>query len=249
MNTKLFKTAVIALAMTLAPLAAKAAEVAFLCSNALKAVMEEIAPQFEKASGHKLAISFGSTNPLKARIEKGEIFDLTILGDVAIEELVKQGKLDAATRVVVARSVLGVAFRKGAPKPDVSTTDAFKRTLLGAKSIAYLDDGLTGTYLKVLFQRLGITENIQSKHKGVRGAEAVARGEVELGITQLSEILYQTGAELAGLLPPEIQNYTNFPAAVSAGARQADAAKALLKYLASPDGAKVLKAHGLEQPR
>jgi molybdate transport system substrate-binding protein len=249
MNTHVLKSAAIALALLLAPVAATAAEVTFLCSNALKAVMEEIAPQFEKASGHKLVISFGSTNPLKARIDKGEAFDLTILGDAAIEELVKQGKLDAATRVVVARSVLGVAFRKGAAKPDVSTTDAFKRTLLDAKSIAYLDDGLTGTYLKVLFQRLGITENIQSKHKSVRGAEAVARGEVELGVTQISEILHEKGAELAGPLPPEIQNYTNFPAAVSAGAKQADAAKVLLKYLASPDAAKVMKANGLEQPR
>ena len=248
MNARVLKSAAIALAILLAPITAQAAEVAFLCSNALKAVMEEIAPQFEKASGHKLVISFGSTNPLKARIEKGEAFDLTILGDAAIEELAKQGKLDAATRVVVARSVLGVAFRKGAPKPDVSTTDAFKRTLLDAKSIAYLENGLTGTYLKVLFQRLGITENMQAKHKSTRGAETVARGEAELGVTQLSEILYEKGVELAGLLPPEIQNYTNFPAAVSAGTKQADAAKALLKYLASPDAARVIRAHGLEPP-
>ncbi len=109
-------------------------------------------------------------------------------------------------------------------------------------------DGLTGTYLKVLFQRLGIADNMQSKYKNARGAEAVARGEVELGVTQMSEILYEKGVELAGPLPPEIQNYTNFPAAVSTGARQADAAKALLKYLASPDAARVMKANGLEPP-
>jgi molybdate transport system substrate-binding protein len=248
MNISAVKTAAIALAMVLAPAAAEAAEVTFLCSNALKAVMEELAPRFEKATEHKLAISYGSTNPLKARIVKGEAFDLTILGEAAIDDLVKQGKLVAATRVVVARSVLGVAIRKGATKPDIHTTESFKRTLLNAKSIAYLEDGLTGTYLKVLFQRLGIAENIQSKHKSARGAEAVANGEVELGVTQMSEILYQAGAELVGPLPPEIQNYTNFPAAVSAGARQADAARALINYLASPDAARVLKAHGLEPP-
>jgi molybdate transport system substrate-binding protein len=248
MHTHVLKAAAIALAMMLTPVAAQAAEVTFLCSNALKAVMEELAPRFEKATGHKLAVTYGSTNPLKARIEKGEAFDLTILGDAAIDDLIKQGKLDAATRALVARSILGVAIRKGAPKPDISTTEAFKRTLLNAKSIAYLEDGLTGTYLKVLFQRLGIAENIQSKHKSARGAEAVANGEVELGVTQMSEILYQTGAELAGPLPTEIQNYTNFPAAVSASAKQADAAKALLKYLASPDAARVMKAHGLEPP-
>lgn len=248
MNTNAAEVGAIALAMMLAPVAAEAAEVTFLCSNALKAVMEELAPRFEKATEHKLVITYGSTNPLKARIVKGEAFDLTILGEAAIDDLVNQGKLVAATRVVVARSGLGVAIRKGATKPDISTTEAFKRTLLNAKSIAYLNDGLTGTYLKVLFQRLGIAENMQSKHKGARGAEAVANGEVELGVTQMSEILYQTGAELVGPLPPEIQNYTNFPGAVSAGARQPDAAKALLNYLASPEAARVLKAQGLESP-
>ena len=248
MKTNAVKAVALALAMLLAPVAAQAAEVTFLCSNALKAVMEDLAPRFEKSTGHKLAITYGSTNPLKARIDKGEAFDLTILGDAAIDDLIKQGKLDAATRVVVARSVLGVAIRKGAPKPDIGTTEAFKRALLNAKSIAYLEDGLTGTYLKVLFQRLGIADNMRSKYKNTRGGEAVANGEVELGVTQISEILYEKGAELAGPLPPEIQNYTNFPAAVSASARQADAAKALLKYLATPDAVRVLKTHGLEPP-
>ena len=248
MNTRAMKAAVIALAIMSAPVAAEAAEVTCLCSNALKTVFEELAPQFEKATGHKLAITFGSTNPLKARIEKGEAFDLTILGETAIDDLIKQGKLVAATRAVVARSGLGLAIRKGAPKPDIGTTETFKRTLLNAKSIAYLEGGLTGTYLKVLFQRLGIADSMQSKHKSVRGAEAVANGEVELGVTQMSEILHQTGAELAGPLPPEIQNYTNFLSAIGAGARQADAARALLKYLASPAAARVMKANGLEPP-
>jgi molybdate transport system substrate-binding protein len=232
----------------LAPVAAEAAEVTLLISNALKTVFEELAPRFEKETGHKLTITYGSTNPLKARIEKGEAFDLTILGEVAIDDLVKQGKLVATTRAVVARSGLGVAIRKGAPKPDIGTTETFKRTLLNAKSIGYLEGGLTGTYLNVLFRRLGIADSMKSKYKNTRGAEAVANGEVELGVTQMSEILHQTGAELAGPLPPEIQNYTNFVTAVAAGARQADAARALLKYLASPDAARVMRANGLEPP-
>ena len=248
MNTHAFRAAAIAMVMMLASVAAGAAEVTFFCSNALKAVMEELAPRFEKVSEHKLAITYGSTNPLKARIVKGDAFDLTILGEAAIDDLIKQGKLVAATRVVVARSALGVAIRKGAAKPDISTTEAFKHTLLNAKSIGYLSDGLTGTYLNVLFQRLEIAESMQLKHKSVRGAEAVAKGEVELGVTQISEILYQTGTDLVGPLPPEIQNYTNFPAAISANARQADAAKALLNYLATPDAARVMKARGLEPP-
>jgi molybdate transport system substrate-binding protein len=246
MNIRAVTIVAAGLAMMLAPIVSEAADVTLLISNALKTVMEDLAPRFEKASGHKLMISYGSTNPLKARIEKGEAFDLTILGDDAIDALIKQGKLDAATRAVVARSALGVAIRKGAAKHDVSTTEAFKRTLLEAKSIAYLEDGLTGTYLKVLFQRLGIADNMRAKYKSARGAEAVAGGEVELGVTQISEILYQKGAELAGPLPAEIQNYTNFSSAVAAGARQSEPAKALLKYFASPDAVRVMKANGLE---
>jgi molybdate transport system substrate-binding protein len=248
MNTHAVRIAAIAIAMMQAPVVAESAEITFFCSNALKAVMEELAPRFEKAFEHKLAITYGSTNPLQARIVKGEAFDLAILGEAAIVDLVKQGKLVATTRVVVARSALGVAIRKGAAKPDISTTDAFKRTFVNAKSIAYLVDGLTGTYLNVLFRRLGIAESMQQKHKSARGAEAVANGEVELGVTQISEILYQTGTELVGPLPSEIQNYTNFPAAISTGAREANAAKALLHYLASPDAALALKARGLEPP-
>ena len=181
MNTHAVKAAAIALAIMFAPVAAEAAEVTPLISNALKTVFEELAPRFEKATGHKLAITYGSTNPLKARIEKGEAFDLTVLGETAIDDLVKQGKLVATTRAVIARSGLGLAIRSGAPKPDIGTTETFKRTLLNAKSIGYLEGGLTGTYLKVLFQRLGITENMQSKHKSARGAEVVANGEVDSG--------------------------------------------------------------------
>src|SRR5450759_4587313 len=124
MNTHAVKAAVIALAIMSAPVAAEAAEVTLLISNALKTVFEELAPRFEKATGHNLAISYGSTNPLKARIVKGEAFDLTILGETAIDDRVKQGKLVAATRAVVARSGLGVAIRNGAQKPDIGTTEA-----------------------------------------------------------------------------------------------------------------------------
>ena len=144
------------------------------------------------------------------------------------------------------RSGLGLAIRHGAAKPDIATPDAFKRTLLNARSIAYLEDGLTGTYLKVLFQRLGIADNMHAKYRNARGGEAVAAGEVELGVTQISEILHQKGTDLAGPLPPEIQNYTNFSTAVSTGAKQPAAAGALLKYFTSPDAVRVMKANGLE---
>jgi molybdate transport system substrate-binding protein len=246
MNARACATTAFACLLVLISAPALAADLTLLISNAVKTVMEDIAPRFEAATGHKLAITYGSTNPMKARIEKGEAFDLTILGDAAIDDLIKQGKLTAATCTVIARSGLGIAVRQGAARPDITTTEGFKRTLLSAKSIAYLDDGLTGTYLKVLFQRLGIADEIKAKHKSVRGAEAVAAGEVDVGVTQISEILYQKGTQLAGPLPPPIQNYTHFSAALSAGAQQPEAARALLKFFASPDAVRVMKANGLE---
>ena len=249
MNSVVAKTAVLALVMMMsAPLAARAAEVTLFISNAVKTVLEDMGPRFERESGHKLIITFGSTNPLKVRIENNEPFDLTILGEDGIDELTQKGRLVAASRTVVALSGMGVAIRKGAPKPDLSSAEAFKRTMLNAKSVAYIDGGITGSYLTVLFQRLGIVESMKAKFVNTRGAEAVSRGEVEYGVTQISEVLYEKGAELAGPLPPEIQNYTRFSAALSVAARQAEAARALLKFLVSPEAARVLREIGLEPP-
>jgi molybdate transport system substrate-binding protein len=224
----------------------RAAEVTALISNALKSSLEELAPQFEKASGHKLKATYGSTDPLKEQVEKGAAVDFVILGEGAIDGLIKQGKLTASSRAVVARSGLGVAIRKGASKPDLSTTDAFKRTLLAAKSISYNERGLTGVYLKGLFERLGITEQVKAKYKDGSGAELVSKGETELGLTQASEVIPVPGVELAGPLPPEIQSYTIFPGAVVASAKEAAGAAALLKFLASPEAVRVIKAKGLE---
>src|SRR5262249_16477122 len=153
-------------------------------SNALKSSVQELAPAFEKAAEHKLNVTFGSTDPLKARIEKGDAVDFTIIGDGALDDLVKQGKLVAATRTVVAPSGLGIAIRKGAPKPDLGSTEAFKKTLLAAKAISYNERGLTGVYLKALFERLGIADAIKAKFKDGSGAELVAKGETDIGITQ-----------------------------------------------------------------
>jgi molybdate transport system substrate-binding protein len=241
-----FSSVVIAvgLAVMLAPKPATAAEVTALISNALASVMAELTPQFEKVSGHKLKVTLGPTNPLKAQIEKGAVFDLTVLGSGAIDDLIKQGKL--TSRADIARSGMGVAFRQGAPKPDIGTTEAFKRMLLNAKSVGFTPDGLSGTHLQVVFQQLGIADAMKPKAKNGRGAELVARGEAEIGITQVSEILGVPRVELAGPLPPEVQQYTVFPAAISSTATQRDAANALLKFLASPEAARVLKAKGLE---
>lgn len=245
MNVYAMKVAAIALLMMSVPLCVQAAEITLLVSNAFKSAMEGLAPQFEKVSGHKLMITYGSTNTLRDQIGKGEVFDLTILSDAAIDNLIKQGRLVAPSRTVIASSGMGVAIRKGAPKPNIGTTEAFKHALINAKSIAFLEQGLTGVYLTGLFQRLGIAEVLKSKIKYVRPGEAVAEGEAEIGITQISEILPVSGVELAGPLPSEIQSYALFVAAVGASAKQADAAKALLTYLGMPDAASVMKANGL----
>jgi molybdate transport system substrate-binding protein len=227
---------------------ASAAEIKLISTNALKSTLEELIPQFEKATEHKVTIVWGAAANLKVQIEKGEILDATILTTALIDDLVKQGKLDGATRIPLARSATGVAVRKGAPKPDISTTDAFKRALLDAKSITYVEQGQSGIYLKDLFVRLGIADAIRPKLKiaPTAAADFVARGEAEIGMTQISEILPFAGAELVGPLPAEIQNHINFAVAVGAGSKQSDAAKALLKFLATPDAARVMKVKGLE---
>ena len=234
------------LAFMLATAGASGAEITLLCSNALKSVIEELGPGFEKASGHQLKVEYGSTGPLKAAIEKGRAFDIAILGVDATEDLIKRGLLAAGSRADIARSGMGVAVRKGAAKPDLATAQAFKQVLLNAQTIAYSDGGLSGTYLKGLLERLGIAEQIKSKIRFGRGGEMVGEGKAEIGLTQVSEILSEPGAELAGPLPADIQQYTVFPAAIGAAAAHAEAAQALLKFLRSPEAAKVLKAKGLE---
>jgi molybdate transport system substrate-binding protein len=245
MNRWAMAAAAAGLVFTLAG-GASAAEITLLCSNALKSVIEELGPQFEKATGHKLKTEYGSTGPLKAQIEKGQFFDVAILGVEATDDLIKRGLLATGSRADIARSGMGVAIRKGAAKPDLGTAQAFKQSLLKASTIAYSDGGLTGIYLKGLFERLGIAEELKPKLRFGRGAEMVGEGKAEIGITQISEILPVASAEFAGPLPPEIQQHTIFPAAIGASAAQAEAGKALLKFLKSPDAAKVLKARGLE---
>jgi molybdate transport system substrate-binding protein len=228
---------------------AGAAEVKVLVSNALKSTVEELAPQFEKATENKLVITFGAAAELKTSIDKGAPVDVAILTAAVTDDLVKEGKLTAAGRTDIARSGAGLAGRKGAPKPDISTTDAFKHTLLDAKSIAYVAAGATAPYILGLFDRLGIADQIKPKLKpqptSNPAAKAVANGEAELGITQISEILPYAGAELIGPLPAEVQLYTVYPAAVAAGTKEPGAAAALIKFLTAPAAIAVLKAKGL----
>src|SRR5262252_8411615 len=249
-KTKLTAAAV-GLTMLLATqVPASAAEIKVISSNALKTTLEQLAPAFEKATEHKLVFTFGAAIPLKAEIEKGATFDLAVLTTAGVDDLIKQGKLVGATRTALANSGAGVAVRKSAAKPDISTVDAFKSALLNAKSVAYVEQGGTGIYLKALLQRLGIADALKDKVRLLPpenpAAHAIANGEAEIGMTQISEILPYDGAELVGPFPKEIQLTTSFAAAVGVNARQAEAANALIKFLTTPSAAPVFRAKGLD---
>jgi molybdate transport system substrate-binding protein len=230
------------------PATASAAEIKLIASNAVKTVVDELQPKFEAASEHKLVGTWGAAANLKGQIEKGEAFDVAILTTGIVDDLVKQGKLAAGSRAALARSGSGVAVRRGAPKPDISTVEAFKQALRNAKSIGYVEQGQTGIYLKALLVKLGLADELKPKVKllATTAAASVERGEVEMGLTQISEILPHPGAELVGPFPPEIQVHIDFSAAVATGAKEAGPASALIKFLTTPAAMQVIKAKGLE---
>ncbi len=236
--------------VVLSTAAAGAAEVKVLASTAIKTALEELAPQFEKATEHKLTITYGASARLLPEIEKGATFDAAILSTSVADALAKQGKIDPATRIDVARSGAGVAVRKGAPRPDISTTEAFKHALLDVKALGYSGTGATGQFLMKMLQKLGILEAMKPKLKLMppnrNSLAAVAAGEIDMTLPQISEALVASGIDLVGPLPPEVQVYTVLPAAVASNAKQPEAAKALLKFLTSPAAVPVLKGKGLE---
>jgi molybdate transport system substrate-binding protein len=223
---------------------AHAAEINVLSTNALKTVLEDLGPKFEQSSGNKLAITWGTTAQLKDQIEKGAVFDVAVVTNEVADDLIKQGKL--TSRTAFARSGIAVAIKKGAsPKPDLRSADDLKKMLLSAKSIAWVEQGVSGIYLKGLFERLGIADQIKGKLISVKAAgQAVANGEAEIGFTQISEVLPYAGAEVGGMLPPDIQLFTNF--AIGVRDKDSEPAKALVKFLTSPTAAAVIKLKGLE---
>jgi molybdate transport system substrate-binding protein len=240
--------ALVAIALPLFAAQAHAAELKVLSSTALKTVFEELGPQFEKATENKLVFTFAPAAVLKGQIEKGAAFDVAALTVPLTDDLAKQGKIVDATRAKIAHAGIGVAVHKGAPKPDIGTTDAFKRALAAAKSIGFTAQGASGVYLKTLFDKLGIAEELKSKIKlldGPAGA-AVEKGEVEIGLTQISEIMPYPDIVLVGPLPADIQIYTNFSAGVATASKDAAAAGALIKFLTAPAATAVIKAKGMD---
>ena len=233
---------------------AQGAEVKILTAGAMKAVVLELVPQFEKETGHKAVVDNDTAGGLARRIQGGETFDLAVITPGVLNDLAGKGKVAGDTRANVARVGVGVVVKEGAPAPDVSNVDAFKKALLTAKTVAYIDPasgGSSGIYLTGLFDKLGIAAEIKPKAKLKQGgyvADLIASGEAELGLHQISEILPVKGVKLVGPLPAEIQNYTTYAAAVSTDAKQPDAARALIKLLSGSSADSVLKARGMERP-
>jgi molybdate transport system substrate-binding protein len=231
-----------------------AAEIKVYCTTALNKAMEELAPQFERDSGHKLTLTFASAASLAKRVADGEGPDVAIVAAPALDDLIKQGRV-AGSRVDIAKSGMGVAVRAGAAKPDIATAEAFKRALLGAKAIAASNPaggGASGTHFAAVLVRLGIADAVAAKLKysgggmGGLAGTLVANGEAELGVQQISELMAAGGVDIVGPLPPELQNTTQFSAGVPVNAKAPEAGRALIAVLATPAARAVLKAKGLE---
>jgi len=231
--------------------AATAAEVKVMAGAVMPGTIGELGPQFERATGHTIVIQYGPGLSFKRQIEAGEAFDLVIIGSDVVDDLIKQGKIAGDTRADIVRVGIGVAVREGAPKPDISSVDAFKNTLLNVKSITYAPEGAPGRHLAKVFDRLGIAEQVKAKIKPNpvnRVPQVVTDGEVELAIHPTPSLVSAKGVQLVGLLPAELQDWFVNTAGVSTTAKQPDAARALIRHLTTPEAAAVIKANGMESP-
>jgi molybdate transport system substrate-binding protein len=245
MKTALYGVAA-ALAAFLAP-AAHTAEIRIIASNAVREPYLELIPVFEKETGHRVAVDWGGTLDIVKRVGSGEVADIVIIPAARIDTFVTEGKLTG--RVDIAKSGVGVAMRTGLPRPDISTADALKRTLLAAKSIV-LSSGPSSFYLPTLFEKMGIAAELKPKiiqiAPGLGVGATLARGEGEIGFTQMSELMSVKGIDYLGPLPPEVQFVTIFSAGIHTGVPAAEPARALLKFLTGPHVAPVLRQHGME---
>jgi len=233
---------------------ARASEIKVMTSGAFTEAYLQIIPEFERVTQNKIVTSYGASmgnasDSIPSRLDRGEPVDVVILAAEALDQLIKTGKVVPGSRVDLVRSSIGMAVRTGAPKPDISSVDALKHTLLQAQSIAY-SASASGVYLShELFQRLGIADQIMGKCKRIANepvGAVVARGDAEIGFQQISELLPVPGIDYVGPLPPGAQKVTVFSAGVAVGAREPVAARALIKFLASPANVPTIKKTGLE---
>ena len=233
--------------------AANAVEVKLLSAAVMKPALTELSGEFERTTGHKLRISYDSAGEVRNRIQGGEIADVAIIQKPSVEALAQQGKVVAGTVVMLARSGVAVAVPAGRPKPDISSVDALKRSLLAAKSVAYPDANLghaSGIHFRGVMDRLDITKEVDAKAKLMKGtvAEFAAQDSADIVISQPMEILATPGYDLVGWLPQELQNRERFTwaAGIPATATSVEAGRALIQFLSSPTAAAIMKKRGME---
>src|SRR6266705_2451107 len=232
--------------------AASAADVHVMISAGFYGVYSELGPAFERASGHHLITTRGpslgdSPEAIPTRLGRGETADVVILDGGSADELTRRGLLQAGSNILLARSLVGMVVRAGAAKPDIRSVEAFRKVLLAVKSIAY-SDSASGIYLSTtLFAKLGVADQVEGKSRKVRGppsgepvAAVVARGEAELGFQQVSEVINVPGTTFVGAIPSELQPGFSFAAALTAAAKEPEAAKALIRFLTSPEASPVM---------
>ena len=237
-------------AMILAPAArATAAEIKLMASNAVKDAYVELLPMFEKQSGHKVTVIWGGTIDLKKRIGDGEITDIVITPANDIDDLIRSGQLAQGSRVDLVKSIIGVAVRRGTPRPDLSSGESLKKALLASKAVI-ISGGPSGYYMRDLFDKMGISAALKPKMTQIASGEpvgeALARGEGDIGFTQVSEFLSIQGIDYVGPMPADVQLVTVFSSGVHKAAPSPDAAKALVRFLTGPNAMPVLKKAGLE---
>ena len=238
----------LAAGLTMMASTAHAADLKVMASVAIQQAYNELVPQFETASGHKVVTEWVPTAIMMQRLRAGEAPDIVIMASNGVDELIAAGKFTAGSRVDIAKSGIGVAVRKGAAKPDISSAAAVKSALQAAKSVAY-STGPSGVYLTALFDKMGLTAELKPKLKLVQGepvGSVVARGDAEIGFRQVPELLPEPGIDYIGTLPADIQQITVFAGALPTGSRQVDAAKALAAFLKTPAAGAAFKKTGME---
>ena len=233
-----------------APGGAAAAEIKLIGSPGVRALTNELIPGFEKATGHKVVADYAVIAILKRRIAAGEAFDVVIPGPELIDELAKQGKVAAGTSAPFGRTGIGLAVRKGAPKPDISTADAFRRAMLDAKVVVHSREGQSGVHFREALKRVGILEQMEPKLRALGTEEynaAAQKGEMDIIASGMGVVMEMPNVDFIGGLPPELQSYVKFSIGVSAGSKAPEAARALVRYLTSPEVAATFRAKGMER--
>ena len=241
------------LALLVPGAAAQPAEINALISTALKSAMDELLPSFEREHGHTIRASYGPSGALIPRFNAGQPADVFLTDSAAIDELIRQGKV-VPGRSDLARTGIGIAVRKGAPKPDVSSPEALKQALLAARSVGHAapaGGSITAPHIMRMFQQLGIAAEMAPKVRLAAGGPngrvsvLISSGEAEIGLQQVSELMSNPDVEVIGMLPPELQQVTTYSAGIATSAKEPDAARVLIHFLAAPDAIAIYKLRGL----